>query len=126
MNLAANHRSLAKTDHDVVIAGAGPTGLMLAAELALAGIDVAIVERRTGQEVLALLQHLRGWPAACPVSSRARKRLWLSDCDPPPSEGLDVRRDRNAVDGDSGLDRRPLCRGRRDDGWRREAGAGWL
>jgi len=35
----------------VVIAGGGPTGLMLAAELALAGIDVAVVERRTSQEL---------------------------------------------------------------------------
>lgn len=33
--------------HVVLIAGAGPTGLMLAGELALAGVDVAIVERRT-------------------------------------------------------------------------------
>jgi 3-(3-hydroxy-phenyl)propionate hydroxylase len=33
--------------HAVVIAGGGPTGLMLAGELALAGVDVAIVERRT-------------------------------------------------------------------------------
>lgn len=32
--------------YGVVIAGGGPTGLMLAAELAIAGIDVAIVERR--------------------------------------------------------------------------------
>ena len=39
------------TDHAVVIAGAGPTGLMLAAELALAGIDVAVVERRASQEL---------------------------------------------------------------------------
>ncbi|MBJ2155212.1 FAD-dependent monooxygenase [Variovorax sp. IB41] len=37
--------------HAVVIAGGGPTGLMLAGELALAGIDVAIVERRVNQEV---------------------------------------------------------------------------
>jgi 3-(3-hydroxy-phenyl)propionate hydroxylase len=37
-------------DHQVLISGAGPTGLMLAAELALAGIDVAILERRTTQE----------------------------------------------------------------------------
>ena len=34
------------TEHTVVIAGGGPTGMMLAAELALAGVDVAIVERR--------------------------------------------------------------------------------
>ena len=39
------------TEHAVVIAGGGPTGLMLAAELALAGVDVAIVERRTSQEL---------------------------------------------------------------------------
>jgi len=39
------------TDRAVVIAGAGPTGLMLAAELALAKVDVAIVERRASQEV---------------------------------------------------------------------------
>ena len=39
------------TDHAVVIAGGGPTGLMLAGELALAGIDVVIVERRARQEV---------------------------------------------------------------------------
>src|SRR4051794_41897355 len=31
---------------DVVIAGSGPTGMMLAAELALAEVDVAVVERR--------------------------------------------------------------------------------
>lgn len=37
--------------HAVVIAGGGPTGMMLAAELALAKIDVAIVERRTTQEL---------------------------------------------------------------------------
>ena len=39
------------TEHSVVIAGGGPTGLMLAGELALAGIDVVIVERRTSQDV---------------------------------------------------------------------------
>jgi 3-(3-hydroxy-phenyl)propionate hydroxylase len=38
-------------DHAVVIAGGGPTGLMLGGELALAGIDVAIVERRTSQDL---------------------------------------------------------------------------
>ena len=39
------------TEHAVVIAGGGPTGLMLAAELALAGVDVAIVERRASQDL---------------------------------------------------------------------------
>jgi 2-polyprenyl-6-methoxyphenol hydroxylase-like FAD-dependent oxidoreductase len=39
----------AMTTHAVVIAGGGPTGLMLAGELALAGVDVAIVERRESQ-----------------------------------------------------------------------------
>jgi 2-polyprenyl-6-methoxyphenol hydroxylase-like FAD-dependent oxidoreductase len=35
----------------VVIAGGGPTGLMLAAELTLAGVDVAVVERRPTREL---------------------------------------------------------------------------
>lgn len=39
------------TEHAVVIAGGGPTGLMLAGELALAGIDVAIFERRPSQDL---------------------------------------------------------------------------
>lgn len=34
-----------------MIAGGGPTGLMLAGELALAGVDVAVVERRPNQEL---------------------------------------------------------------------------
>jgi 2-polyprenyl-6-methoxyphenol hydroxylase-like FAD-dependent oxidoreductase len=37
--------------HAVVIAGGGSTGLMLAGELALAGVDVAIVERRADQDL---------------------------------------------------------------------------
>jgi 2-polyprenyl-6-methoxyphenol hydroxylase-like FAD-dependent oxidoreductase len=40
------------SQHSVVIAGGGPTGLMLAAELALAKVDVAIVERRASQDLI--------------------------------------------------------------------------
>lgn len=36
------------TNHAVVIAGGGPTGLMLAAELSLSRVDVVVVERRAG------------------------------------------------------------------------------
>ena len=39
------------SEHAVVIAGGGPTGLMLAGELALAGVDVAVVERRGNQDL---------------------------------------------------------------------------
>ncbi|WPW23230.1 FAD-dependent monooxygenase [Streptomyces griseoincarnatus] len=35
-------------DADVVVAGAGPTGLMLACELRLAGVDVVVAERLAG------------------------------------------------------------------------------
>ena len=40
--------------HEVVIAGGGPTGLMLAGELALAKVDVAVVERRATQDLAGL------------------------------------------------------------------------
>src|ERR1700694_4828793 len=49
-------------EHAVVIAGGGPTGLMLGGELALAGVDVAIVERRASQDLIgsrALVLHSR-------------------------------------------------------------------
>lgn len=51
MHAEAKHR-VATNDHAVIIAGGGPTGLMLAAELALARVDVAVVERRPTQELL--------------------------------------------------------------------------
>jgi 3-(3-hydroxy-phenyl)propionate hydroxylase len=53
--LSSTHGSAGSTtamkEHAVVIAGGGPTGLMLAGELALAGVDVVIVERRRNQDV---------------------------------------------------------------------------
>src|SRR3984893_14081052 len=39
------------TKHAVVIVGGGPTGLMWAGELALARVDVAIIERRASQDL---------------------------------------------------------------------------
>jgi 2-polyprenyl-6-methoxyphenol hydroxylase-like FAD-dependent oxidoreductase len=39
------------TEHSVVIAGGGPTGMMLAAELAAAGVDALICERRPSHEL---------------------------------------------------------------------------
>ncbi|HEY2214753.1 MAG TPA: FAD-dependent monooxygenase, partial [Acidimicrobiales bacterium] len=39
------------SNHGVVIAGAGPTGMMLAAELTLAGVDVVMVERRASHDL---------------------------------------------------------------------------
>ena len=47
-------RSVAMTGHAVVIAGGGPAGLMLEGELALAKVDVAIVERRASQDLTGL------------------------------------------------------------------------
>ena len=51
------------TEHAVAIAGGGPTGLMLAGELALAKVDVAIVERRASQDLtrLGLADALTTW-----------------------------------------------------------------
>jgi 2-polyprenyl-6-methoxyphenol hydroxylase-like FAD-dependent oxidoreductase len=43
---------VAMNGHAVVIAGGGPTGLMLAGELALVGVDVVVVERRASQELV--------------------------------------------------------------------------
>jgi 2-polyprenyl-6-methoxyphenol hydroxylase-like FAD-dependent oxidoreductase len=50
--VAAARTSVAMTNHAVVIVGGGPTGLMLAGELALAAVDVAVVERRAGQDLI--------------------------------------------------------------------------
>jgi 2-polyprenyl-6-methoxyphenol hydroxylase-like FAD-dependent oxidoreductase len=40
------------TDHAVVIAGGGPVGMMLASELALAGVDAVVLERRADQDLV--------------------------------------------------------------------------
>lgn len=68
-----------RLDADVLIAGAGPTGLLLANELRLAGISTLVVERlteRSGQSKALSLQprsaemlQLRGWLE--PLLSRA-------------------------------------------------------
>src|SRR3977135_2227219 len=39
------------SEYAVVVVGGGPTGLMVAGDVALAGVDVAIVERRPNQEL---------------------------------------------------------------------------
>ena len=49
---ASADRRVAMTVHAVVIVGGGPTGLMLAGELALARVDVAIIERRASQDLV--------------------------------------------------------------------------
>ena len=43
---------LSADSHAVLIVGGGPTGLMLAGELALAKVDVAVVERRESQDLV--------------------------------------------------------------------------
>ena len=68
-----NDRSVAMTSHAVVIAGGGPTGLMLAGELALAGVDVAIVERRPSQELAgSRAGGLHAAPSRCSISAASR------------------------------------------------------
>lgn len=61
---------------DVLVVGAGPTGLMLAAELRLAGVGVTVVERRAGA---------RGEPKANGLSGQVldvlRFRGLLAECE---------------------------------------------
>lgn len=50
--LSPSDGSRENVDHVVLVVGAGPTGLMLAGELALAGVDVAVVERRASPDLI--------------------------------------------------------------------------
>ncbi len=47
----SEHGSVVMSEPGVVIAGGGPTGMMLAGELALAGVDVVVIERRPTQDL---------------------------------------------------------------------------
>jgi 2-polyprenyl-6-methoxyphenol hydroxylase-like FAD-dependent oxidoreductase len=58
--------------HDVLIAGAGPVGLMLATELRLAGVHVLVVERRTTLDTAAKAE---GVNAACAAVFERRGML---------------------------------------------------
>src|SRR5579875_3115747 len=42
---------MGSSEHEVIVVGGGPTGMMLAAELRLAGVDVMVVERRMDRTV---------------------------------------------------------------------------
>ncbi len=58
------------TAHAVVIAGGGPTGLMLAGELALVGVDVVMSSgapaRISSARAQAVCMHA---PSRCPISA---------------------------------------------------------
>ena len=76
------------TEHAVVIAGGGSTGLMLAGELALTGVDVALVERRASQDLtgsraggLSTFTHHRGSRrASARIRMRCRTRSPTTAC----------------------------------------------
>ncbi len=85
-------------DTNVLIVGAGPTGLMLAGELALAGVDAAIVERRANQDLTGaragglhsrtievldqrgIADRFLAQGQVAQVASFARTRLDIGDC----------------------------------------------
>jgi 2-polyprenyl-6-methoxyphenol hydroxylase-like FAD-dependent oxidoreductase len=66
------------TDPAAIIAGAGPTGLMLGAELTLAGVNVLIIEKRVNKERIqpgALGLHARVEVVEAPARCRRFLRL---------------------------------------------------
>src|SRR5215218_5643515 len=82
------------TEHAVVIAGGGPTGLMLAAELALAGTDVVVVERRANQDLdgsRAGGLHVRTIEALCQRDTERILASWVDEL------GVPVLRSREVV-----------------------------
>ena len=90
MRVAMTGRAVA--EHAVVIAGGGPTGLMLAGELALAGVDVVIVERRASQNVVgSRAEHDRRWRRRRWSRARTRRGGGVAWGDPV-GKGLDERR----------------------------------
>ncbi len=78
------------TDHDVIVAGAGPAGLTAACLLALDGRRVVLVARRPGdasdprtvalmQPSIRLLRHLGVWPGKLQAATQALRKLRLVD-----------------------------------------------
>ncbi|HEY5019272.1 MAG TPA: FAD-dependent monooxygenase [Streptosporangiaceae bacterium] len=73
-------------DYDVLLAGAGPVGLMLATELRLAGVRVLVVERRTEPDTAGKAGAIntaaaeaferRGLLASAPGCSTGPARRW--------------------------------------------------
>jgi 2-polyprenyl-6-methoxyphenol hydroxylase-like FAD-dependent oxidoreductase len=66
------------TDADVVIVGAGPTGLMLAAELRLAGVRALVLERRSQLREAPKANGFSGRSRSCCATGGCRLRLPLS------------------------------------------------
>jgi len=57
-------------DADVLVVGAGPTGLMLANQLGRRGLRAPIIDRHAGSTIAAA--PWRNQPPACPATRRAR------------------------------------------------------
>jgi 2-polyprenyl-6-methoxyphenol hydroxylase-like FAD-dependent oxidoreductase len=67
---------------EVVVAGAGPTGLMLANELALAGVDVVVLERLTVRTGLSKALNLQPRTAeVLDLRGLLARAKYLAGCD---------------------------------------------